>query len=70
MLHSFYGGVENIFKRTTLQLGDPLPSGDAWHKDLLDAMTKPTALRAALLSPALKQRLKGYLEFRHFFRHS
>jgi hypothetical protein len=70
MLHSFYGGVENIFKRATLELGDVLPTGESWHKDLLDSMTKATSRRTAVLSPELKQRLKGYLEFRHFFRHS
>jgi hypothetical protein len=70
MLHSFYSGAENIFKRATLELGDRLSAGDSWHKDLLESMAQPASGRGAILSPQLKQRLKGYLEFRHFFRHS
>jgi hypothetical protein len=70
MLHSFYGGVENIFKRVTLELGERLPAGQSWHKELLDSMTNETDKRFPLISPELKKRLKDYLEFRHFFRHS
>ena len=42
LLHSFYNGAENIFKRTTLELGDNMPSSEFWHKELLDAMTQAT----------------------------
>jgi len=70
MLHSFYNGIENIFKRTTLELGDRLPSGEFWHKELLDGMTKATPHRASVLSPELRGRLKEYMEFRHVFRHA
>jgi hypothetical protein len=70
MLHSFYNGIENIFKRTTLELGDRLPGGEFWHKELLDSMTKATAHRASVLSPELRGRLKEYMEFRHVFRHA
>jgi hypothetical protein len=34
MLHSFYNGMENIFKRVTLELGDRMPGGESWHKEL------------------------------------
>jgi hypothetical protein len=70
ILHSFYGGVENIFKRAALELGDRLPGGESWRKNLLDSMTEPTGHRVALISPELRKRLKDYMEFRHFFRHS
>lgn len=70
MLNAFYNGVENVFKRTTLELGDPLPGGESWHKDLLESMTRATSRRNPLISPLLKDRLKKYMEFRHFFRHS
>ena len=69
MLHSFYNGMENIFKRTTLELGDSMPGGDSWHKELLDSMTKATGNRNAVLSPQLRNRIKEYMEFRHVFRH-
>jgi len=45
MLHSLYNGVENIFKRTIVELGDPLPSGESWHKDLLNGMAGATGNR-------------------------
>ena len=70
MLHSFYSGIENIFKRTTLELGDPMPGGESWHKELLDGMMQPTGNREPLLSPGLRGQLKEYMEFRHVFRHA
>ena len=42
MLHSFYNGIENILKRIALELDDPMPGGESWHKELLDCMTLPT----------------------------
>ena len=43
LLHSFYTGVENIFKRVTVELdGDPL-RGDSWHRELLLRMKSPAA---------------------------
>ena len=70
MLHSFYNGVENIFKRVTLELGDPMPGSESWHKELLDSMTEATGNRNAVLSPHLRSRIKEYMEFRHVFRHA
>src|SRR6266568_8850332 len=34
MLHSFYIGIENIFKRAAGELGDPMPGEESWHQDL------------------------------------
>jgi hypothetical protein len=70
LLGSFYNGVENILKRTAAELGDPLPSGEAWHKELLDEMAEATAHRKAVITAALRGRRKEYMEFRHFFRHA
>ena len=70
ILHSFYNGIENIFKRVTLELGDAMPGGESWHKDLLDSMTRPPGDRNSVLSPELARRLKEYMEFRHVFRHA
>jgi hypothetical protein len=68
MLHSFYTGSENIFKRIVIELGEPLPSGASWHRDLLEAMSVPSAVRPAAISVALRDRLGEYLNFRHVFR--
>lgn len=66
MLHSFYGGIENIFKRSSIELGGTLPAGASWHRDLLDSMSEPTAVRSAVISRDLCRRLEEYLKFRHF----
>lgn len=68
MLHSFYTGIENIFKRVVLELGDTLPAGESWHRELLDSMTDPGLARAAVISMPLRDRLREYLRFRHVFR--
>jgi len=70
MLHGFYNGVENIFKRVALELGEEFPQQEGWHKTLVEQMTRPGADRPAVLSPELAARLVKYLEFRHFFRHA
>jgi hypothetical protein len=68
MLHSFYNGVENVFKRVAIGIDGALPSGATWHVDLLEGMTSATAARSGVISPALCDRLREYLNFRHFFR--
>ncbi len=68
LLHSFYTGVENIFKRIAVEIDGAAPAGEFWHSQLLDGMMKMTRLRNPVISPALRARLKEYLEFRHVFR--
>ncbi len=70
LLHSFYTGVENIFKRVTVELdGEPV-RGDSWHRELLLRMKMPTPHRPALLSEELHDTLNEYLRFRHVFRNA
>ena len=68
MLHAFYTGIENIFKRIEVEFGEDLPRGDAWHRDLLRAMTRPGRNRPLAISTALEETLRDYLGFRHVFR--
>jgi len=68
MLHSFYNGIENIFKRIAEELDGQLPRGQAWHRELLDLMGEPGKARPALICESLVERLDSYLDFRHFFR--
>lgn len=68
MLHSFYTGIENIFKRVCVELGAEMPTGTAWHRELLDLMSKPNDLPGIVISPELGRRLEEYLKFRHVFR--
>lgn len=69
-LHSFYGGVENTFKRIAEELDGGAPRGEFWHRELLDSMSRPGKARPAVISRSLVERLDRYLDFRHFFRHS
>jgi len=69
-LHSFYTGIENIFKRVAVELdGEPV-RGDSWHRELLLRMKTPAARRPALLSEELHDTLNEYLRFRHVFRNA
>ena len=70
LLHSFYTGVENIFKRVTVELDGGTVSGDTWHRELLLRMKTPTSNRPALLPEELHDSLNEYLRFRHVFRHA
>ena len=70
MLHSFYTGVENLFRRVALESGGPLPQGDAWHRRLLQQMVEAGENRLPLISADVYQRLHPYLQFRHVFRSS
>lgn len=70
VLHSFYGGIENIFATIGKNLDDQVPNGAKWHKDLLIQMSKPTENRSAIVGSRLHTELTGFLSFRHFFRNS
>ena len=70
MLHSFYTGIENIFKRVTVEVDSERVQGDAWHRELLLRMKLPGAHRPSLLSSELHDALLEYLRFRHVFRHA
>ena len=65
LLSSFYHGVENIFKQSLLATKTTLPTGAAWHRDLLQM-----ACARGIVSTATRDRLAPYLAFRHFFTHA
>jgi len=70
LLHSFYNGIENIFKRVSVEVDGSHPRGEFWHSELLKAMTQATASRPAVISEGLRNTLRDYLDFRHRFRHA
>lgn len=70
VLHSFYTGIENIFKRIAVEIDDSLPSGQSSHAMLLGQMALPYGARSAVISDDLRLRLRYYLDFRHMFRHA
>jgi hypothetical protein len=70
MLHAFYNGVENIFKRISTECDGGVPGGNAAHRDLLDAMARAGPGRSQVISEDLRNLLDHYLDFRHLFRHA
>lgn len=65
LLHSFYNGLENILKQILLSKGSDLPTGQSWHRDLIDL-----AISQKLISEKVAEDVKQYLAFRHFFSHA
>jgi len=70
MLHGFYNGVENIFKRIAMEYEGRIPNGAAAHRDLLDLMARTTPARPRVISESLCDTLDPYLDFRHMLRHA
>jgi hypothetical protein len=70
LLHSFYTGIENVFKRIALEIDGNLPTGYRSHSDLLVQMARPNEKRNAVISDELRLRLGEYMDFRHVFRHA
>lgn len=65
LILSFYNGIENVIKQIVVSKKIAIPSGDRWHKDLLDL-----SLMHKIISKATYTALAKYLTFRHFFTHS
>lgn len=68
ILHSFYTGFENIFKRIAQDLDGGFKQTSSWHADLLEEMVMATNKRPNVITEELKIRLQYYLSFRHAFR--
>ena len=68
MLHAFYTGIENIFKRVKIELNEDMIKNEFWHRELLDSMAQSGTGRPAVISPSLRETLRSYLDFRHVFR--
>ena len=69
-LHTFYTGIENMFKRVRVELAQSVPAGEDSHQQLLQQMTRPATSRPAVISESVRQMLAEYLAFRHVFRHA
>lgn len=70
ILHSFYNGIENIFKTIGKNIDGKLPAGQHRHSELIKQMTQDTYNRTPVISEGLKVKLVEYLAFRHFYRNS
>jgi len=68
-LHSFYNGLEKIFKLIALDIDKSMPQDSEWHKALLDQMViEISATRPALISKQTHNILGEFLAFRHLIR--
>jgi len=69
ILHDFYTGIEHIFETIAPELNGGLPSGQAWHRELLTNMTlELPGVRPPVLREGTVQALDEFLRFRHLFR--
>ena len=69
ILHDFYTGVERIFVRLAAELNGGIPSGEQWHRQLLQDMTLDLCgVRPPIITPQLAAALGEFLRFRHVFR--
>ncbi len=68
MLHAFYTGIENTFKRIAIEVDGGFARNENWHQTLLRNMASPGPARPVVVSESLRQSLKEYLDFRHVFR--
>ena len=68
-LHDFYTGLERIFSQIAKVVDNSMPSGQNWHRDLLNQMGKNfSQLRPRVLSVVTIQALDEYRRFRHVVR--
>jgi len=65
MLQSVYNGFENILKQCFIKNKIKFPSGNNWHKELIELSVENKILKLETYNM-----LKKYLAFRHFFIHS
>ena len=70
ILHDYYTGLEKIFRLILVEIDGSLPSGEDWHKRMLDRMVvEVEKKRPPVIDNDLKEKLGEYLRFRHLFRH-
>ena len=65
-LHGFYAGVERLFELIARRMDQNLPSGEAWHRDLLRQMAQDLPdIRPAAISQESAFVLDKFRRFRH-----
>ena len=68
-LHGFYAGVERIFEMISKEIDHSVPSGNAWHRELVYQMTMDIeSIRPPVISKELERVLDEYRGFRHVVR--
>jgi len=68
-LHSFYSGVERIFKQIAQVIDNSVPDQADWHRQLLrQMMISIPDIRPEVISSQTKTMLDEYCSFRHVIR--
>ena len=68
-IHSFYLGLERIFKNIAKKIDGDLPEGSHWHRDLLSQMNEErNSTRPAVISDSTRKQLDEYRKFFHVIR--
>ena len=68
-LHSFYAGVEKVFVMIAEVMEEKVPSGNRWHRELLEQMVLDLSdVRPPVITGETQESLEEYLSFRHFVR--
>jgi hypothetical protein len=69
-IHSFYLGLERIFRKIAKDIDGEVPEGSSWHKDLLEQMNKEyESIRPAVISDETIGFLDEYSRFYHVIHH-
>jgi hypothetical protein len=69
MIHDLYRGAEGMMRRIAKDVDRDVPTGEHWHRQLLDQMAAPVAdLRPAVFGDATIAQLERYRVFRHVQR--
>ena len=70
-IHAWYTALETAFERVARLLDESVPSGSAWHSELVSQMSVDVpGLRSALVGPCINLELEDIRRFRHFFRNA
>lgn len=65
-LHSFYAGLEKLFGVIARRMENSLPSGETWHRDLLNQVAQDWGdIRPAVISMESASSLDKFRRFRH-----
>jgi hypothetical protein len=68
-LHGFYSGIERLFELVARHVDRSEPSGETWHRDLLQQMVSDIAdARPAVISNETAATLDEFRRFRHLVR--
>ena len=68
-LHGIYTGIERIFEVIATEVDLSLPSGNKWHRDLLDQMAVSVPdVRKEVITEETRAHLDELRKFRHVIR--